>query len=220
MPRLHDKNNFIWLTFALIGLLVVGAWSRDAPDNLTVTIIEFIVVGLLMLSLMSLRSRSQWTRGLLAITGLMLVMSVSGDATGLYHFDMIYLGLLLAFLLSSAWLVAGHVLLTGSIDLNKMVGAVAFYMILGLVWSVLYTIVLEVWPDSFRGIEAGQWYENLPSTTYFSFVTLTTLGYGDISPVRPMAEVLVILEAIAGMFYLAIVVASMVGAARLKSKPD
>lgn len=220
MRRLHDKNNFIWLTFALIGLLVVGAWSRDASDNLTVAIIEFTVVGLLMLSLMSLRSRSQWTRGLLAITGLMLVMSVSGDATGLYHFDMIYLGLLLAFLLGSAWLVAGHVLLTGSIDLNKMVGAVALYMILGLIWSVLYTIVLEVWPDSFRGIVAGQWYENLPSTTYFSFVTLTTLGYGDISPVRPMAEVLVILEAIAGMFYLAIIVASMVGAARLKSIPD
>lgn len=220
MPRLHDKNNFIWLTFALIGLLIVGAWSRDAPDSLTVVITEFTVVGLLMFSLLSLRSRSHWTRGLLAITGLMLIMSVTGDTTGLYHFDMIYLGLLLAFLLSSAWLVAGHVLLTGSVDLNKMVGAVALYMILGLIWSVMYTVVLEVWPDAFRGIEAGQWYENLPSTTYFSFVTLTTLGFGDISPVRPMAEVLVILEAITGMFYLAIIVASMVGAARLKSNPD
>lgn len=215
MARLHDKNNFIWLTFALIGLLVVGAWSRDAPDSLTAMLIEFTVTGLLMFSLMSLRSRSHWTRWLIAIIGLMLIMSISGDATGLYHFDMIYLGLLLTFLLGAAWLVAGHVLLTGSVDLNKMVGAVALYMILGLVWSVLYTIVLEVWPDSFAGIEAGPWHENLPSTTYFSFVTLTTLGYGDISPVRPMAEVLVVLEAIAGMFYLAIIVASLVGAIRI-----
>lgn len=215
MARLHDKNNFIWLTSALIGLLVVGAWSRDAPDSLTVMLVEFTVSGLLMLSLMSLRSRSHWTRWLIAIIGLMLIMSITGDVTGLYHFDMIYLGLLLAFLLGAAWLVAGHVLLTGSVDLNKIVGAVALYMILGLVWSVLYTIVLEVWPDSFTGIVAGAWYDNLPSTTYFSFVTLTTLGYGDISPVRPMAEVLVVLEAITGMFYLAIIVASLVGAARI-----
>ena len=66
------------------------------------------------------------------------------------------------------------------------------------------------------GIAAGPWYDNLPTTTYFSFVTLTTLGYGDISPVRPMAEVLVILEAIFGMFYLAVIVASLVGAKRIK----
>jgi voltage-gated potassium channel Kch len=84
---------------------------------------------------------------------------------------------------------------------------------------VLYTIVLEVWPDSFRGIEAGPWYDNIPNTTYFSFVTLTTLGYGDISPTRPMAEVLVVLEAVTGMFYLAVIVASLVGAMIAHNRP-
>jgi voltage-gated potassium channel Kch len=49
--------------------------------------------------------------------------------------------------------------------------------------------------------------------TYFSFVTLTTLGYGDISPVTPVAQVLVVLEAVTGMFYIAIIVASLIGAA-------
>ena len=55
--------------------------------------------------------------------------------------------------------------------------------------------------------------------TYFSFVTLTTLGYGDISPATPIAEVLVILEAVTGMFYFAIVVASLIGAAKNKRIP-
>lgn len=216
MRRLHDKNNFIWLTGALIGLLIVGSWSRGVHDSLTVLVIELAVIGLLMVSLLSLKSHNHWTRGLLAIIALMAFMAVTGNATGHYHFEMIYLGLLLTFLVCAAWLVAGQVLLTGSIDLNEMVGAVALYIILGLVWSVLYTITLEIWPDSLKGIEAGPWHDNLPTTTYFSFVTLTTLGYGDISPVRPMAEVLVILEAITGMFYLAVIVASMVGAMRLK----
>jgi voltage-gated potassium channel Kch len=54
----------------------------------------------------------------------------------------------------------------------------------------------------------------MPSTTYFSFVTLTTLGYGDMSPTTPTAQVLVVLEAVTGMFYLAIIVASLVGSMR------
>ena len=216
MPQLLEKNNFVWLTASLVGLLVVGAYSREAPESLTIAVIEFSSIALLMISLLSLRTRSQWTRWLTVIIGLMLVMAVTGNATGHYQYDLLLLGLLLTFFACAAWLVAGHVLLTGDIDLNKITGAVALYMILGMIWSVLYTITLEAWPDSFRGIEIGPWYENLPTTTYFSFVTLTTLGYGDISPVRPMAEVLVILEAIVGMFYLAVIVASLVGAIRVK----
>jgi voltage-gated potassium channel Kch len=51
-----------------------------------------------------------------------------------------------------------------------------------------------------------------PTMTYFSFVTLATLGYGDISPASPIAQVIVILEAVTGAFYMAIVVASLIGA--------
>ena len=55
------------------------------------------------------------------------------------------------------------------------------------------------------------WYENFADGTYFSFVTLTTLGYGDISPVTPVARFLVYMEAIVGVFYMAILVASLIG---------
>lgn len=212
MTRLIEKNNFVWLTLAMIGLLILGAFSREVPDNMTILIIEFTGAVLLLVSLLSLKARHKWNKWLLVVITLMLAMTLVRNATGHHHFDYFYLGLLLLFLVAATWLVAGHVLLTGSVDLNKLTGAVALYLMLGLIWSVLYTIVLEIWPDAFRGIEAGPWYDNIPITTYFSFVTLTTLGYGDIAPVRPMAEVLVILEAVVGMFYLAIIVASLVGA--------
>lgn len=214
MSRLNESNNFFWLTAAMVGLLVTGAFSRDVPDNITIEIIEFTGIGLLMVSLLSLKSRHVWVRRLIILIALMAVMAIIRSATGHHHLDYFYLLLMLAFLVAAAWLVAGHVLLTGSIDLNKLVGAVALYLILGMIWSVLYTIVLGIFPDAFRGIEPGPWYDNLPVTTYFSFVTLTTLGYGDIVPVRPMAEILVVLEAVTGMFYLAVIVASLVGALR------
>ncbi len=64
------------------------------------------------------------------------------------------------------------------------------------------------------------WGENFSNAAYFSFVTLTTLGYGDISPTSPVAQVIVYLEAIAGVFYMAIVVASLVGASQTNQEKN
>lgn len=212
MPRLLEKHNFAWLLAAMVGLLVSGAYSRDAHESITVIFIQFSGIGLLLLSLLSLKGHHKWPKWLLVVVSLIVVMTLIRHATGQHHLDYLYLGLMLVFLVSASWLVGGHVLLTGSIDLNKLIGAFALYLMIGLIWAVLYTMVLVVWPDAFNGIEPGNWYDNLAVTTYFSFVTLTALGYGDISPSRPIAEVLVVLEAVAGIFYVATVVASLVGA--------
>jgi voltage-gated potassium channel Kch len=86
-----------------------------------------------------------------------------------------------------------------------------------MIWSIFYTVLLEISPHALKGVDPGTWYDNYPTATYFSFVTLTTLGYGDISPATPIAEVIVILEAVTGMFYLAVIVASLIGAMRNKN---
>lgn len=216
MPVSIEKNHFIWLTLALIGLLITGAFSREISDNLTLRLIEYSSVILLLLSLLSLKTDRVWGKRFLLIVGALLAVVVFRGATEVQYFEYFYLGLLLLFMLSAAVMVGSHVLLTGTVDVNIIVGSVALYLLLGLIWSIFYTILLEFSPDAFRGIDAGLWYDNLPATTYFSFVTLTTLGYGDISPATPIAEVIVILEAVTGMFYLAIIVASLIGALRDK----
>ncbi len=216
MRRIHKKNNFTWLTIALIGLLLTGALSRDMPANLTLQVIEYSSIALLLLSLLSLRRNFTWVRWLAIIVGLLLTIVVLGSVTEHELIKYAYLGLLLTFMVAVAWLVAGEVLFTGSVDLNKIIGAVALYLLIGFIWSLLYTILLEFSPNALTGVEAGPWYDNMPITTYFSFVTLTTLGYGDISPATPLAEVFVILEAVLGMFYLAVIVASLVGSLRRK----
>ena len=65
---------------------------------------------------------------------------------------------------------------------------------------------------AFHSIEVVSWQDNLTKMIYYSFVTLTTLGYGDILPQNTLAEFFVYLEAIAGVFYMAIIVASIVSA--------
>jgi hypothetical protein len=216
MPVSIEKNHFIWLTLALIGLLITGAFSREISDNLTLRLIEYSSVILLLLSLLSLKTDRVWGKRFLLIVGALLAVVVFRSTTEIQYFEYFYLGFLLLFMLSAAVMVGSHVLLTGTVDVNIIVGSVALYLLLGLIWSIFYTILLEFSPDALRGIDAGLWYDNLPATTYFSFVTLTTLGYGDISPATPIAEVIVILEAVTGMFYLAIIVASLIGALRDK----
>ena len=72
-------------------------------------------------------------------------------------------------------------------------------------------MALEFWPEGIKGIEYKDWHDNFGATAYFSYVTMTTLGYGDITPVVPMTRTLAYLQAVAGTFYMAVVVASLVG---------
>ena len=214
MPGLIKKNHFIWLTIALIGLMLTNALSRNVPENLTLNLIEWLGTALLLLSLLSLKTNRKWGKGFLIIVVVMLAVVVVRGTTEIGYFEYFYLGLMLLFMLAAAWLVGSQVLLTGEVDLNIIVGSVALYLLIGYVYALFYTILLEFSPNALNGVDAGLWYDNLSTTTYFSFVTLTTLGYGDISPSTPVAQVIVILEAVTGMFYLAVIVASLIGGRR------
>jgi hypothetical protein len=218
MTRKFEKFNFIWLTVALIGLMITGAFSREVSSRVTLQILETSGVVLLLMSLLSLRTNRRWMKWFILIIGSMLTMVVAREFSDHSVWEYSYLALLLVFLLLAAWLVASNVLFSGTVDFNKVVGSIALYLMLGLIFSIFYTVLLEFSPDAIKGFEAQAWYDNMPSMTYFSFVTLTTLGYGDMSPANYVSEVIVVLEAVTGMFYLAIIVASLISAMRMESR--
>ena len=105
-----------------------------------------------------------------------------------------------------------QILFSGRITTNKLVGSVCIYLLLGLIWGLIYLLIAHVSPDAFKGLTLSSDLSDTWEYIYYSFVTLTTLGYGDISPVNAYARVLAYLEAIAGQLYIAILVASLVGA--------
>lgn len=100
------------------------------------------------------------------------------------------------------------VLRRGPITTNRIEGAIAVYLLLGLTWAHAYWLVALWHPGAFTGAvdDKGpvRW------TYYYSFVTLTTMGYGDIMPVHPLARALAVLEALTGQLYLAIMLARLV----------
>jgi voltage-gated potassium channel Kch len=89
--------------------------------------------------------------------------------------------------------------------------------LIGLIWTELYLMLLIFDPAAFNGIEPTQWQQLFSRVAYFSLVTLTTLGYGDISPASRIAEFFVTMEAVTGVFYMAIFVSSLINLRSSKS---
>jgi hypothetical protein len=108
---------------------------------------------------------------------------------------------------------------------DSILGAVCGYLFLGLGWAVLYALIEGFQPGSFeispKLVTGGKHARPLPHVlTYFSCVTLTTVGYGDISPVSPATRTLSWMEAITGQFYLAVIVAGLVSLLAAKGKRE
>ena len=91
---------------------------------------------------------------------------------------------------------------------DRVFGAVVLYLLLGVLWAVAYQLVERLVPGAFAGNTDKR--DGLAEWAYFSFVTLTTVGYGDITPVALGARSLAILEALVGQLYPAVIIARLV----------
>ena len=101
---------------------------------------------------------------------------------------------------------------------DAIFGAVCGYLLLGIIWSLLYSAAETASPGSFRLPEtkrspAVAARPDRGTFAYYSFITLATVGYGDVTPLTPLARTLAWMEAVAGQFYLAVLVAGLVGLA-------
>ncbi|MGA7869749.1 MAG: potassium channel family protein [Candidatus Binatus sp.] len=101
--------------------------------------------------------------------------------------------------------------------------AVSVYLLLGFSWALLYAIIFERHPESFAGIVTANpsqptgFQHFFPILGYFSLTTLSTIGFGDITPLTLQARYAAVAEGITGQFYLAILVARLVGLQMTKS---
>ena len=108
------------------------------------------------------------------------------------------------------WVVARAVFGPGRITYHRVIGAILLYLTIGIVFVALFTLVGALAPGSFTGISVHDRVSLPPDLVYFSFTTLTTVGYGDIVPIHPFARSLSNLEAILGQLYPATLLARMV----------
>ena len=110
-----------------------------------------------------------------------------------------------------AALVLVQVFRDGPITRHRIQGAIVVYLLLGLIWMSAYKLLLRIVPGAihFASGEPGD-LKLGHGLAYYSFVTLTTVGYGDITPVHPIARSLAAGEALVGQLYPAILIARLV----------
>jgi hypothetical protein len=110
-----------------------------------------------------------------------------------------------------SWLIMTRVFRRGGITIYRIFGAIAVYLLLGMLWGELYILIYLLQPGSFYFDPSTQFGEPpLSELVYFSFTTLTTLGFGDIVPVHPVARSMATLEALVGQLYPAVLLARLV----------
>jgi len=98
----------------------------------------------------------------------------------------------------------------GPINFHRIQGAVAVYLLLGVIWAGGYRLIIHFAPAAFSPAPVGDEATLMSRLVYFSFVTLTTVGYGDVTAVHAAARSLALLEALAGQLFPAVLIARLV----------
>jgi len=206
-----NNNNFIYLLVALLVLLLGIPLAQDMAIVSAPLTRSFTFSLLLIIGIWSLRDGGRFFAvGMrFVIAGVILnLLAASVDSELLYIGSF---GAIFGFLLIAITFTLKQVVIGTKITVNRLVGAVCVYLLLGTIWAFAYTLVNVISPDSFAGLSVQEGRGWSSDWLYFSFVTMTTLGYGDIAPLSPTARALAYMQAIFGQFYIATLVAGLVG---------
>lgn len=203
-PR--DGTGLRWGTLLV---LLVAAFLVDplfgssrAAEMTSLALFEFAVLGAVFFS-----AATRWVRMIgLAIAGLWFLSSLAVLSGANLHGLVAALSSVLV--LGAVAVTFNHLLSSTENDSNLLLGAIFGYLLLAMAWAVLYLQIERYAPGSFE--VPGQT-DPWSSMLYFSLVTLTTLGYGDILPLSPIARMATGFEAVAGVLFIAVTVGSIVG---------
>ena len=210
--HVSGKSNFIWLLSGLVFFLFAGAVADQFQLEYTNKVINIALMITLVLNIWAVEDPRTdvvgWKAGATFIIATTMITDSIIASNVLAKFQLFMTFIFLALTTWQAW---SQVMFTGRVDHNKIVGAVCIYLLMGLLWAFAYQIVEVFLPGSMNGLEQGQWQQNTDDLVYYSLVTLTTLGYGDITPEGPITRFLAYMQAVTGVFYMAILVASLIG---------
>lgn len=210
---LTGRRRFFFLLVSLMVFIFLGPFLGSDEQGLS--LLDGLFTAVLILSAYSASEKKAFLPVLLAI----LLASVAVIWVG--HFRQSVSLTVVRFILSIVFfgLIGGtilsYTLRDERVDFDKICAALCSYLMLGLVWAILYALLEFLDPGAFLAggdaIAQGDPSAGLGQAIYFSFTTLTTLGYGDITGASQAARSLSVLEAVIGQIYLVVLVARLVG---------
>jgi len=204
-------DRFLFLLISIFSLLIISPIIRNFIElNLLVDIFSTTI----LLSGIYAASRKKITFRVAIILAIPMLLSTWTGAAIQWRslmlindfFSAIFIGF-------TALVIFSYLIQIQKISTDAIYGAVVVYLLIGVLWAFLYSFLEILQPGSFQlsRLSSELVEERRFVLFYYSFVTLTTLGYGDITPMSPIAASLAIVEAIFGQVYLAVMIARIVG---------
>lgn len=209
VSRSEDLGLSIFLGLMVFGLflLIPGGPGEDGGPLMT----TFLTLLFISATLTAVERR-----GVRLLAVILTVAAVSSHWASVFMADVAVASARLlsamALLLVITVSLAVQTFRPGRVSSHRVRGAVAIYLLIGLIWAFAYAILDLHIPDAFTEAHSRHTADllDLKEVVYFSFVTLTTVGYGDMAPRAPAIRSLAVLEALLGQLYLAVTLARLV----------
>lgn len=206
------RTNFFYLLSALLFLLIAFPLAQDLEyDNMPI-MRAIVFTVLLLVGIWSLKGSGRlFVIGMVfVVAGIaMSILALNADTMAFRYGTKLAM---FGFLIVAITHTLRQVVFGTELDTNRLVGAICVFLLLGMIWAFAYSLLELAVPNSFNGLGTLNSSEFDSGWLYFSFVTLTTLGYGDITPATGIARTLAYMQAVAGQFYVAVLVAGLVSA--------
>ncbi len=203
------QHPYTALLFSELGLILIYPFLADTGYH--EELFRLLALVVFSTALYTLLGRGR-------VTTIAMILGFPAIATRIFHLvehnDILRLPdeiLGLVFLMYVTGVIVWSILSKPSVTTDTLAGAVSAYLLVGITFGVAYAIIGSLMPGAFRDtVEPGKHF-NPADFIFFSFVTLTTVGYGDIVPWANYARTLAILESVIGIMYPALLISRLVG---------
>jgi len=219
-PEKHVRKDFVFLFYAIILMMLLYPFLENSRLGcIVLSLVSWVVLFSLTWALYHYRAPYSRLLIVLAVLsflgGLTLSFSISG-------FLLIFISAVRIAFYSLAFAAVMHLIFRGShATFARLSIAICGYLIIGILWAYIYSLIMICDHESFKFSMAVADQAHRPdhrtidllhfNYIYYSFITLTTVGYGDITPVSTLAKTFSYLESLFGQLYLAVLIARIIG---------
>lgn len=213
-----QERHFLVLLVTIVSIALAKViLGPTLTESRLVGWLQLIVIGV---TIYAVGGKRKLTIAALILGGPVIIARLVSISVTAREAEFVSLALGLVFLAYVIWVIGRAVARPGRVTMDKIYGAVCLYLLLGLLWGYAYTFLEIADPGSFSFagqsspqalVEQSDYRDLERELNYYSYVTLTTLGYGDITPITVRARQLAWMEAMLGQLFIAITVARLVG---------
>jgi hypothetical protein len=210
------RHAFPHLFFALLAFTVLAPLSTGSQVQRVIYLALSLAVLIAGIRLSWFVPRTRLATLALAVPATVAAaLGASQARSGLESFLLVFTA---SFFILMTVRVLSKVVHDAVVTADTLYGAACIYLFIGIIWALAYYIVSRLQPGAFyvNGGRPADVIGGWPSYVYFSFITLATVGYGDITPATQLVRSVVILQVITGVFYVAVLIGRLVDLYRPK----